>query len=366
MSTTIGDIARRIENFAPLSYQEKYDNCGLQTGNPQAEVTGILLTTDVTEGVINEAIAKGCNMIVSHHPLIFQGLKHITGRSYVERCVAMAIKHDIAIYAAHTNADKVKNGVSHKMAQKLGLKDIALLAPEEEDVFKLVTFVPHSHTETVAQALYAAGAGTIGNYDKCSYRSTGQGTFRATDGCNPFCGHIDEYHTEAEDRLEVILRSQDRREVTEALKKAHPYEEPAFDLFRSHIGYAPAGLGVVGTIDKETDETTFLKKVKETFGCGCVRHTALLNRPVKKVALCGGSGIEFLPQAIATGADVYVTADVKYHQFFDADGHILIADIGHYESEQFTKEIFYDVIYEKSDNFVIHYSEFKTNPVNYL
>lgn len=364
--TTVSDIAKKLEAYAPLRYQENYDNSGLLIGDPSATVTGILLSIDCTEDVLKEAKEKGCNMVVAHHPLIFRGLKRITGSNYVQRCAAYAIKNDIAIYACHTNLDKMPNGVSFKLAEKLGLKNIRPLASEEETVYKLVTFVPCSHTETVVDALFAAGAGTIGEYDECSYRTSGKGTFKAHAGSNPFCGNIGERHTEPEDRLEVIVKSGDKANVVKALLNAHPYETPAFDLFENKIGYAPVGIGCIGDLEQAEDEQAFLTRVKELIGIGSIRHTPFRNKKIVRVALCGGSGHEFLKKAEALGADIYLTADIKYHEFFDAEGDTLLADIGHYESEQFTKEIFYDVIYEKNSNFVIHKSEINTNPIKYL
>lgn len=364
--TTVSDIAKKLEAYAPLRYQESYDNSGLLIGDPSATVTGILLSIDCTEDVLKEAKEKGCNMVVAHHPLIFRGLKRITGSNYVQRCAAYAIKNDIAIYACHTNLDKMPNGVSFKLAEKLGLKNIRPLASEEETVYKLVTFVPCSHTETVADALFAAGAGTIGEYDECSYRTSGKGTFKAHAGSNPFCGKIGERHTEPEDRLEVIVKSGDKANVIKALLNAHPYETPAFDLFENKIGYAPVGIGCIGDLEQAEDEQAFLTRVKELIDIGSIRHTPFRNKKIVRVALCGGSGHEFLKKAEALGADIYLTADIKYHEFFDAEGDTLLADIGHYESEQFTKEIFYDVIYEKNSNFVIHKSEINTNPIKYL
>ena len=263
--TTVSDIAKKLEAYAPLRYQESYDNSGLLIGDPSATVTGVLLSIDCTEEVLEEAKEKGCNMVVSHHPLIFRGLKQLTGRNYVQRCVAYAIKNDIALYACHTNLDKMPNGVSFKLAEKLGLKNIRPLASEEETVYKLVTFVPCSHTETVVDALFAAGAGTIGEYDECSYRTSGKGTFKAHAGSNPFCGNIGERHTEPEDRLEVIVKSGDKANVIKALLNAHPYETPAFDLFENKIGYAPVGIGCIGDLEQAEDEQAFLTRVKEAY-----------------------------------------------------------------------------------------------------
>lgn len=361
----IQDVINRIETYAPLHFQESYDNSGIQVGNSSMEVKGILLTIDITEEVLEEAVIKGCNLVIAHHPLIFLSQKKITGSNYIQRCIIFAIKHDITIYASHTNMDKVRKGVSWKMAEKINLKRCKPLAIENEYRLKLVTFVPNKQTEQVANALYKAGAGIIGNYSSCSYRSSGLGSFKASDKCHPFCGNINEYHIEPEDRLEVILDPQIKEKVIEALLETHPYECPAYDLYESKES-GECGLGCIGELDAPTDAMTFLKLIKKTFKTDSIKYTSLPNHPIKKIALCGGAGIELLPQAKEQNADIFITGDVKYHQFFDADKQIVIADIGHYESEQFTKEIFYDVIYEKNANFVVQYSEIKTNPIKYL
>ena len=363
---TTKELCKIIEAEAPLSYQEHYDNSGLQTGYPETEVTGVLITIDVTERIINEAIQKRCNFILTHHPLIFGGIKTLTGNNMVQRCVMQAIQNNIAIYACHTNLDKMKNGVSARMAKKLNLQHCRILSPEKNRLLKLVTFVPGQHAESVRQALFAAGAGTIGEYDCCSFNSQGEGTFRAAEGAHPYVGETGKIHIEPEIRIEVILKKELKNQVISVLLESHPYEEPAYDLYELENSFANAGLGIVGELEQPEDELAFLKKIKEVFDAKCIRHTGLLNRKIRKVALCGGSGSEFLSAAVAQNADVYISADFKYHQFFDAEKRIIIADIGHFESEQFTKEIFFEILSKKTPTFAIYFSDYNTNPINYL
>lgn len=366
MTITVNDVCNALEELAPLALQESYDNAGLLVGSRQMPLTGVLLCIDITEQVIEEALRKECNMIVSHHPLIFRGLKSLTGEDYVERSVLMAIKNDIAIYAAHTNLDNIKGGVNTRIAEKLGLKNIHLLEPSNNKLLKLVTFVPNAHVLDVRTALFEAGAGHIGKYDCCSYSVDGEGTFRPGDECNPYVGKIGEMHTENEVRIEVILPFYIKNKVYKSLIKAHPYEEPAIDFIPIENYSKHFGIGVVGELYTPEEELSFLHRVKQVFAVKSLKHTALLHRPIKKVALCGGSGSSLLKKAISVEADVYLSADFKYHDFFFAEKRILIADIGHFESEQFTKEIFFEQLTKKIPTFAIHFSEISTNPINYL
>ena len=362
----VKSICELIEEVAPLSLQESYDNVGLLVGDSQMEINSILVTIDITEEVLDEAIGKNCNLIVSHHPLIFTGLKRLTGQNEVQRCVAKAIKHDIAIYAAHTNLDNVLTGVSGKMAEKIGLKNIQILQPKQNELLKLVTFVPKLFSYSVRQAIFEAGAGQIGNYDSCSFNAEGTGTFRANENARPFVGTVDELHSEPEDRIEVILPEYQKYKVLDALLKVHPYEEPAYYFIPLQNAWNQVGAGVVGNLEEPEDELAFLTRIKVLFRNPTIKHTGFLGRKIKRVALCGGSGSSFLPDAIRAKADVYITGDFKYHEFFDAEKRILIADIGHFESEQFTKEIFLEIITKKMPTFAVQISDSKTNPINYL
>ena len=363
---TVKSICELIEEVAPLALQESYDNAGLLVGDSQMEVSSALVCIDITETVIEEAIQKNCNLIISHHPLIFSGLKRLVGQNEVQRCVQKAIKHDIAIYAAHTNLDNVLTGVSGKMAEKIGLKKLRILQPKQNALLKLITYVPKIHTFAVREALFQVGAGQIGNYDSCSFNADGTGTFRANENANPFVGKTDELHSEPETRIEVILPEYLKFKVLEALLKTHPYEEPAYDFISLENDWNQVGAGIVGELETAEDELVFLNRIKSIFNVSSIRHTNFLNKKIKSVALCGGSGSSFLVDAISAGADVYISGDFKYHEFFEAENRILIADIGHFESEQFTKDIFFEIISKKMPTFAVQISDSKTNPINYL
>ena len=363
---TVKSICELIEEVAPLALQESYDNAGLLVGDSQMEVTSALVCIDITVEVIDEAISKNCNFIISHHPLIFNGLKRITGQNEVQRCVAKAIKNDIAIYAAHTNLDNVLEGVSGRMAEKIGLKNVRILQPKQNVLLKLVTYVPKIHSFAVREALFNAGAGQIGNYDSCSFNSDGTGTFIANVNAQPFVGKIDELHSEPETKIEVILPDYLKYKVLDALISSHPYEEPAYDFIPLRNAWNQVGAGVVGELEVAEDELKFLNRMKEIFNVPTIRHTQLSGKKIKRIAVCGGSGSSFLNDAILAKADVFISGDFKYHEFFDADNRILIADIGHFESEQFTKDIFFEIITKKMPTFAVQISDSKTNPINYL
>ncbi len=365
-TTKIKDVSAFLESLAPLSLQESYDNSGLLTGNPEWNVSGIVVTLDCLENIIDEAIRMKANLIVAHHPVIFRGLKKLTGQTYIERTVIKAIKNDIAIYAIHTNLDNVLEGVNHKIADRIGLTRLKMLAPRRDTLMKLVTFIPSPHADAVIQALHEAGAGNIGHYSKCSFRITGKGTFQADEQSNPQTGKRGQFEEVEEVRAELIFQGHLERKVVQALKKAHPYEEVAYYLTQLENENQEAGAGMIGDLADPMEPTAFLKRLKTSMNCSCIRHTAISHSPIKKVALCGGAGSFLLHEAIALGADAFVSADFKYHEFFDADGQILLADIGHYESEQFTKELLQEVLREKFSNFAINFSETVTNPISYL
>ena len=362
----IKEIVSALERFAPLPLQDGFDNAGLQIGLTEAEATGALLCLDVTEAVLDEAIASGCNLIISHHPLIFKGYKSITGKDYVERCILKAIKNDIVIYSAHTNLDNVPGGVNFKIAEKIGLKNVRILDPKESSLIKLVTFVPSAQAEEVRNALFTAGCGCIGNYDSCSYNTEGEGTFRAQEGSHPFCGTVGELHHETEVRIETILPEYKKGEVIRALLSKHPYEEPAYDLYPLHNSWAQVGSGIVGELEEPESELEFLKRIKKIFEVGCLKHNKLTGRLIQKVSLCGGAGAFLIPQAVRSGADVFITGEIKYHDYFGRETDILLAEIGHYESEQYTKEIFYSIIRDLFPNFALQFSKVNTNPIKYL
>ena len=366
MATTIKEIATALEKFAPLPLQDGYDNAGLQVGLTDAEVTGVLLCLDVTEQIIDEAVASGCNFIVSHHPLLFRPIKKITGSNYVERCVIKALSNGIAIYSAHTNLDNAQGGVNHRIAQKLGLKNIRTLVPKEKSLLKLVVYVPVAHVDNVRKALFDAGCGNIGNYDCCSYNIEGTGTFRAGTECNPFCGKIGEIHHEHEIRIETVMPSYIKNRVIRALLEVHPYEEPAYDIFEIENEWSSVGSGVIGELEEPSDEKEFLLKIKNTFNTGCVKHTHLRGKQVRRVALCGGAGASFASYALSAGADIYLTGEARYHELFDGTQQMLYAIIGHYESEQYTTEIFKEIITDNFPTLNVKISTICTNPIECL
>ena len=362
----VQDIVKIFDDFAPAIYQESYDNSGLLLGSRDMEVQAILLTIDVTGEVLEEAISKQCNLIVSHHPVIFSGLKKITGDHYTERIVMKAIQNNIAIISSHTSMDAVFSGVNEKICTKLGLGNLKLLSETKGNLRKLVTFVPKDHIQKVQEALFDAGAGHIGNYDSCSFNAEGYGSFRAGEDTTPFVGEQGKLHMEPEIRLETIFPVHLQGKVLGALRQAHPYEEIAYDIYALDNAYNKVGMGMVGEFKDTISENDFLKKLKKVFSSAIIRHTELTGKKVSKVAVCGGSGSFLLHKAIASGAEFFVTGDMKYHQFFDAQKKIVIADIGHYESEQFTTEIFYDLITEKFPKFAVRFSEINTNPIKYF
>ncbi|MCE3225976.1 MAG: Nif3-like dinuclear metal center hexameric protein [Bacteroidetes bacterium] len=362
----IHDIISEIENFAPLAYQEDYDNCGLITGDRNAEASGVLLSLDCIESVVDEAIENKCNLIIAHHPILFSGLKKITGSNYIERTIIKAIKNDIAIYAAHTNVDNVINGVNYKIAEKLGLVNLKILAPKADLLRKLVTYVPESHHQSVLDALFKAGCGHIGNYDHCSFNTNGTGTFRGNENSDPFLGKPGELSREAEIKIETVFEGSKESSVLTALIEAHPYEEVAYDVYRLSTRFNKVGSGLIGELKNGLEEDQFLALVKKSLQSECLKFTKKTGKIVKKVALCGGSGRFLLKNAINSKSDAFITSDFKYHEFFDAEGKILLIDAGHYETEQFTPEIFYDIIRKKFPTFAIRLSKIKTNPVNYF
>jgi len=363
---TIQDVTNYLESFAPLQYQESYDNAGLIVGNSKNEVTGVLVCLDSTEEIVDEAIERKCNLIVAHHPIVFSGLKKITGKNYIERTVIKAIKNDVAIYAIHTNLDNMLSGVNAIIGKKLGLINSQILSPSKNNLRKLITFVPVSHAEKVSESLFVAGAGNVGGYDECSFNSLGEGTFRAGESTNPFVGEKGKRHIEQEQKIEVIFPIDKERTVLAALMESHPYEEPAYDILQLQNNNPTIGAGLIGELENEVDEITFLKSLKPLMKTDCIRHSSLIGGKVKRIAVCGGSGSFLLKHALQQKADVFITGDFKYHEFFDAENRIIIADIGHFESEQHTIELLADKLKEKFTTFAVCFTEINTNPVNYL
>ena len=361
----IYEVIQCLESYAPLSLQEDYDNAGLIIGDAANDCFGILATLDITEEIIAEALQKKCNLIVAHHPVIFKGLKKLNGRNYVERTVIAAIKNNIAVYAIHTNLDNVLDGVNFKIAQKLKLEDIQVLSSKENILKKLVTFAPQPNADEIRNALFKAGAGAIGNYSECSYSIEGMGTFKAGKGAEPYLGKIGERHLENETRVEVIFPSYMQKIIVESLIKIHPYEVVAYDVYPLANTRNDIGSGIIGNLAKPLSEEDLLLLLKTEFNLKVIRHTAFLNKKIAKIALCGGAGSFLISAAKKSGADAYITSDVKYHEFFDADKSIFLADIGHYESEQFTIELLAEILQQKFPNFAVLKTELSTNPVEY-
>jgi len=362
----IKDIVKPLEEIAPVCLQESYDNSGLQIGYPDQEADKVLITLDITDEVVEEAIQKGCKLIISHHPLIFTGLKKITGKNYTERLVSKIIKNDIAVYAAHTNLDNAAQGINEILGKKLGLINLKILHPKKDLLRKLVTFCPTEHAEKVRTALFTAGAGHIGNYDSCSFNTPGTGSFRGLENSNPFTGETGKLHFENEIRIETIYPIYKEQDILKALFSSHPYEEVAYDIYPLNNTFCRVGAGMIGELEREADEIEFLKIIKKTIGAKIIRHSGLTGNKIRKVALCGGSGSFLIPEAVKAGADVYITGDIKYHDFFDAEKKILIADAGHFETEQFAKELIYSILIKNFPTFAVLISEINTNPISYL
>ena len=361
----ISAIINHLETIAPPTLKETYDNVGLLTGNANWECSGILCALDSTPSIVEEAIQKKCNLIIAHHPIIFTGLKKINGNNYIERAVIAAIKNDIAIYAIHTNLDNIIVGVNSGIANRLGLIDRTVLSAKEATLKKLFTFVPVAFAEKIRTAIFDAGAGHIGNYSECSFGVDGIGTYKAEEGAVPFTGKIGSLHTEQETKLEIVFPAHLEKNIIKALVNAHPYEEVAYDILNLANTNKAIGSGLIGYLPESMTEASFLAKLKEQFCLKLIRHTAFTGKPIKKVALCGGAGSFLISKALASNADVFITADMKYHEFFDANDELLICDIGHYESEQFTINQLAEILQQKFPTFAVLKPNTQTNPVYY-
>ncbi|GEC77216.1 Nif3-like dinuclear metal center hexameric protein [Flavobacterium aquatile] len=362
----IKQILTILEEMAPLAYAEDFDNVGLLVGNQDNEATGVLVCHDALENVIDEAIAKNCNLVVCFHPILFSGLKKITGKNYVERAVIKAIKNDIAIYAVHTALDNHKDGVNKIFCDALGLKNTKVLVPKQNFIQKLITYTVPENADKVRNALFEVGAGTIGNYDNCSFNSVGFSTYQGNENSNPVIGTKGELTQTNEIKIEVTFEKYLQSKILKALFSNHVYEEVAYEIYELQNQHQNIGLGMIGSLETPMSETEFLTFVKDKMQCGGIRHSAFLNKKISKVAVLGGSGSYAIRNAIQAGADVFLTADLKYHNFYESENQILISDIGHFESERYTKNYIVDFLKEKITNFAIVLSEENTNPVKYL
>jgi dinuclear metal center YbgI/SA1388 family protein len=363
---TIAEIISFLESVAPPSLQESYDNSGLLLGNETWECSGAMVSLDTTEAVIAEAVEKKCNLIISHHPIIFSGLKKIREKNWLEQTVIAAIKANIAIYAIHTNLDNVLHGVNAGIADQLGLINRRILAPRAGTLEKLFVYVPLGHAEAVRNAIFMAGGGHIGNYSECSFSSEGIGTFSAGDGAHPFAGKPGKRHSEPELRIEVVFPAAKRKQILEPMIRAHPYEEVAYDIISLANPQAEIGSGMIAELTEPTNEDQFLNRLKAIFNIPVIRHSSLNGRLVQKIALCGGAGSFLIPNALDAGADFYITSDLKYHEFFQAEGRLVLADIGHYESEQFTVDLLIEILSKKYPTFAVQKTTGITNPVRYF
>jgi dinuclear metal center YbgI/SA1388 family protein len=363
--TTVREIKNYIESLVPLSTQESYDNCGLLVGDLNCEINNVLISLDCTEEIIDEAISKKCQLIVAHHPIIFKGLKQINGGDYVQRVVMKAIQNNIGIYVAHTNLDNYRFGVNYEISNRLGLKNQKILQPKEQSLSKLIVYIPSDYANSVSNALFEAGAGRIGNYSECQFSTKGVGTYKPDENANPYEGSAGNRSEVEEIKAEFLVENCCLSNVISAMIKAHPYEEVAYDILSLNNKNGYEGAGMIGELEMEISEDQFLDLVKKTFSCGVIKHTHKLGKSIKKVAVCGGAGSFLISNAISQNADVFITSDIKYHEFFDANKRILLMDIGHYESEQFTKDLIADILKKKFSTFAIHLTERNTNPINY-
>lgn len=363
---TISAIISVLEKMAPMFLQESYDNSGLITGQKQTECTGALLCLDVTESVINDAISKNCNLIISHHPIVFKGIKKFDSDYYVDKTIIAAIKNDIAIYACHTNMDNVINGVNGKIADKLNLINRRILQPKSFLIQKLVVFVPFEYQEVLEKSLFEAGAGEMGNYGECSFVSEGVGSFKPLEGADPHTGKIGVRTIQKEVKVEVIFPIWKQSAILNAMKNAHPYEEVAYELYTLQNKHQEIGAGIIAELEQSVDIKNFLNEIKSIFNVKCLKHTQIISEKIKKIAICGGSGSFLIQDAIRAKADVFITSDIKYHDFFEANNQLVLVDIGHFESEQFTIELFADVLKNNFPTFAHFKTDVHTNPVKYL
>jgi len=362
----VREIIAAIEAVAPRGLQESFDNSGVQAGDTDIPARGAMLCLDITEGVMDEALHRGCNLIIAHHPLLFKACKSLTGQTYIERCLIKACKEDLVLYAAHTNMDNAWGGINSWLAERLGLQGIRVLRPQQHALLKVAVHAPEATADAIREAMCSAGAGRMGRYDSCTYQVAGEGRFRPLEGSHPFCGAVGELHKEKEVRIEAIVPAHCRDRVLSAVRAAHPYEAPAVDVYALENEWEYAGCGAIGEMPEQEDEGKFLLRLKAMLRAGSVRHSALRGKKVKRVALCGGSGSFLIPDAMAEGADVFVTGEARYNDFYDVEDRMLLAVAGHYETEICATEIFYRILSEKFPTFALHISNNHTNPVKYI
>ena len=360
----IQSITDCLEQWAPPSLALSYDNCGLLIGDPNQLVKKALVSLDVTEGVVQEAIDQQANLIIAHHPIIFKGLRSIRPTTDSQRAIILAIKHDIAIYAIHTNLDRVDDGVNKALADRLNLSNRSVLE-EASNLYKLITFVPTKDLQVVRNALFSIGAGSIGEYKKTSFVSSGVGSFQGSASSNPSIGKAGEFTEVEEEKLEVLLTDTLLSSALKTLQEYHPYEEVAYDIVPLRNKNQNHGSGMIGELREPLSPDDFIQYLTNHLGLQLVRHSPLIKSKIKRVAICGGAGFDLLKNARQKGADAYVTADLKYHDFFEADSSLLLCDIGHYESEHWVIQEIKDYLTRNFANFAVLSTTVNTNPVHY-
>lgn len=362
----INDVIQHLEILAPLQYAEDFDNVGLLVGDRNTPLTGVLVTLDTLEAVVDEAIEKHCNLIVSFHPIIFKGLKKLNGNNYVERVVIKAIRHNIAIYAIHTALDNSLQGVNSIICDQLSLRSKRILIPQKGTIKKLTTYVPTKDADALRKALFAVGAGYIGNYENCSFNTEGIGTYQGNKESNPRVGERYEFCEALETQISMTFEKHLESKVLKTLFENHPYEEVAYEIISLENTNQGIGMGMIGVLEKPMATEDFLHSLKIHMKVPAIRHSKLLKDKIQTVAVLGGSGSFAISAAMASEVDVFVTADLKYHDFYAAEDRIVLVDIGHYESEQYTKNFLAEYLSKKITNFAIVLSMTNTNPVKYL
>ena len=363
---SINNIIDLLDEWAPPAYAEDFDNVGLLVGDSSKQCTGVLVSHDCIEVVLDEALDTNCNLIVCFHPILFTGLKKITGRDYVEKVILKAIRNEIAIYALHTRLDNHPEGVNKLLSDRLGLLESKVLIPKPSGLKKLSTYVPKSDVDDVLQALHQAGAGAIGNYSECSFILEGKGQFRGNEKSQPHIGNPSEKTQVEEVQIQVVFESYLKEKIQNALITAHPYENIAYEIFILDNTLDKVGIGRIGKLAQPHTEEQFLSFVKEKLQTQLIRHSPFTRKPIETVAVLGGSGSFAISNALSQKADAFITADLKYHHFYQGGNTLLLLDVGHFESEQFIKNLIVDYLSKKLPNFAIILSHAKTNPVNYF
>jgi dinuclear metal center YbgI/SA1388 family protein len=366
---TIRDIADALEQWAPPGSAQSYDNVGLQVGDASRSVERAVLALDCTPAVVEEAERQGAELIITHHPLLFQPLSAVTTDDYESAVALRLAEAGIALYSAHTNLDAAPGGVSFALAKRLGLTDVGFLDGFDETLYKLATFVPADHFDAVRSALADAGAGRIGDYEACAFAHEGTGFFRPGDAANPHIGTAGgDLESADEVKLEVEVARWDLGGVLGALQDAHPYEEVAYDVYPVQQKNSRAGLGAVGRLASPESLSDFLGRVADRLDAGSLRYAGPDEATVERVAVCGGAGSDFVGQALAAGADAYVTADVKYHEFFEALGpdgvpQLAFIDAGHYETEALTEALLRDWLADRFNDVDWQRTGVRTSPM---